>query len=119
MPGEFNCEGLTIAPGVVETILAQAVLQVEGVCSVGAPKVTDSLLTSSKRRNPGQGILITAEAQAIKVIVHVKVYFGYRLPELASAVRRAVSETMVSQIGVKVSAVDVYIDSIAFPETGA
>ena len=46
--------------------------------------------------------------------VHVEVYYGYVLPELAAALRCAIAESLATQAGVEVSAVDVYIDGIQF-----
>ena len=116
MAEQFSAEGLTIAPGVVETILAQAVLQVDGVAQVGSPKPTDGLLGSGKRRNPAQGIIVAAEDGQIVVAVHIRVFYGYRLTDVADQARKAVAETLEGQIGATAAAVDIYVDGIAFPE---
>ncbi|MCL2883291.1 MAG: Asp23/Gls24 family envelope stress response protein [Coriobacteriia bacterium] len=115
MAEQFNVDDLTIAPGVVETILALAVADVPGVARLGSPKVRDSIL-SSKRRPDAQGILILAESGQIYVDVHLQAYYGYQLQEVAAHVRTVVSETLSGQIGVGVAGVDVYIDGITFPE---
>jgi len=114
MAEQISTDGLTIAPGVIETILAQMVLDVEGVAWVGSPKATDGLIGAGRKRNPAQGILLTAEGDQITVAVHISASFGYRLADVADQVRQAVSDTLVGQIGVKVQAVDVYVDSIDF-----
>lgn len=116
MADRYATEGLTIAPGVIETILAQTVLSIDGVAKVGTPKPTDGLLGAGRRRNPAQGVLLTADGGSITVAVHVSVYFGHRLQEVADQVRLAVAEVLEGQIGVTAAAVDVYVDGIAFPE---
>jgi len=116
MTDSFVSEGLTIAPGVIETILAQAVLQIEGVARIGSTKPTDGLFTGSKRRGPVQGILLVAEDRQISVTVHINVFFGFRLQEVAEQVRNIIADTLLGQIGIVVKQVDVFIESIVFPE---
>ncbi|MCL2631887.1 MAG: Asp23/Gls24 family envelope stress response protein [Coriobacteriia bacterium] len=116
MVEQFSTDGLTIAPGVVETILMQAVLQVDGVARVGSPKPIEGLFGSSKRNNATQAVVLTAEDGKIMVSVHICVHFGYRLQEVAEQVRYAVADTLGGQIGVTTSAVDVFVDGIVFPE---
>ncbi|MCL2137610.1 MAG: Asp23/Gls24 family envelope stress response protein, partial [Coriobacteriia bacterium] len=103
-------------PGVIETILSQTVLQVDGVAKVGSPKPTDGIFSGTKKRNSPQGVLLTAEDGQITVAVHICVHFGFRLQEVAEQVRYAVADTLEGQIGISAHTVDVYIDSIAFPE---
>ncbi|MDR0459340.1 MAG: Asp23/Gls24 family envelope stress response protein [Coriobacteriales bacterium] len=116
MSEQFTTEGLTIAPGVIETILSQAILQIDGVSKVGSPKATDGLLGSGKRRNPAQGVLLIAENDLINVVVHICVEYGYQLMAVAEQVRSMVADTLEGQIGISVNQVDVFVDSIAFPE---
>ena len=116
MAEQFSTDGLTIAPGVIETILAQAVLQIDGIASVGSPKPTDGIFGTGKRKNPGQAVIITAEDGQISIAVHICVGFGYRLQEVAEQVRFVIADTLEGQIGIKAATVDIYVDSIAFPE---
>ena len=50
----------------------------------------------------------------LSVAVHVEVYYGYVLPELAAQLRTAIAEALATQAGVEVSSVDVYIDGLQF-----
>ena len=50
----------------------------------------------------------------LSVAVHVEVYYGYVLPELAAQLRSAIAEALATQAGVEVSSVDVYIDGLQF-----
>jgi uncharacterized alkaline shock family protein YloU len=110
-------EGLSIAPGVVETIVSLAAGQVDGVAQVTAPGLSRGLLTVLGRRHPGQGVVIMADEDGIiTVAVRVRVYYGYRLQEVAEQIRHAVAGTLLGQIGIEVAAVDVFIDGIQFPE---
>jgi uncharacterized alkaline shock family protein YloU len=110
-------EGLSIAPGVVETIVSLAVAQVDGVAQVGAPRLSRSFIPALSRRHPAQGILIMADDdERITVAVHVQVFYGYRLQEVAEKIRLAVAGTLSGQVGIEVAAVDVSVDGIQFPE---
>jgi uncharacterized alkaline shock family protein YloU len=110
-------EGLTIAPGVVETIVSLAVAQTEGVAQVGASSLSNSFVSALSRKHPAQGIIIMAdEDERITVVVHVHIFYGYRLQEVAEKIRHAVIDTLSGQIGVEAAAVDIYVDGIQFPE---
>ena len=79
MTDQMNVEGLSIAPGVMETIIS-----------------------------------VAASDGKLSVAVHVEVYYGYVLPELAAQLRAAIAEALATQAGVEVSSVDVYIDGLQF-----
>jgi uncharacterized alkaline shock family protein YloU len=116
MDERFSLEGLSIAPGVVEAIVSAAVGQVEGVSQVGAPTISGGIISALNRRHPTQGILITAEDDGlITVSVHVHIFYGYRLQDVAEQIRTAVAQTLEGQVGIEVSAVDVFVDGIQFP----
>ena len=113
MTNEMNVEGLSIAPGVMETIISVAASEVDGVASLGnfATSGIRSML-ASKPSTSGIETKMTEDGK-LYVAVHV-VYYGHVLPELAAALRSAVAESLATQAGVEVSAVDVYIDGIQF-----
>jgi uncharacterized alkaline shock family protein YloU len=105
---------LTIAPGVVESIISLAVLEVEGVASVATP-TTDVFMRILGRRRIYPGILVLEEDGQIIVDVHVHAVYGYRLPDVAEAIREAVADALFSQVGTVVSVVNVTIEGIQFP----
>jgi len=102
-------EGVTIAPGVVETVVALAAEQTEGVAGVCG--------RNPLRRN------VNAPAVDVALIdggltcgVHIVAYHGYVLPDLGKAVQEKVAEALEGQIGTRPSSVDVYIDGIEFED---
>ncbi|MDR2586972.1 MAG: Asp23/Gls24 family envelope stress response protein [Coriobacteriales bacterium] len=110
-------EGLTIAPGVIETIVSLAVAQVDGVARVCAPRLSRGVISALGRKHPAQGILIMADDdEQIIVAVHVHVFYGYRLQEVADKIRLAVADTLSGQVGIDAASVDVYVDGVQFPE---
>ena len=48
--------------------------------------------------------------------VHLAVFYGYPFTKLAAEVRGVVATAVNEQIGVSISAVDIYIDSLVFPK---
>ena len=112
---ELNIEGMTIAPGVVETIISLAARDVEGVASIG-PATTSGLMDLIGGGRPStQGIEVTTdENDELHVSIRMDVKSGNVLPDLAANVRRAVVDAVATQVGVKVAAVDIYIDGIQF-----
>jgi len=110
-------EGLTIAPGVVETIVSLAVGQIDGVAQVKAPNLQDSFMSALNKKHPAQGIIIMADDDGrISIAVHVQIYYGFQLQEVAEQIRLVVAETMQGQVGIEVAQVDVFVDGIQFPE---
>jgi uncharacterized alkaline shock family protein YloU len=110
-------EGLTIAPGVIETILSLSVAQVDGIAQVGSSRLSRGFISALGKKHPAQGIILLADDDGgITVAVHVQIFYGYRLQEVAEKVRHAVLDTLSGQIGVEVQSVDVYVDGIQFPE---
>ena len=112
---DLNIEGMEIAPNVVETIISLAAQSVEGVVSIGDPATSGILSIIGGGKPSTQGIEIdTDENGDVLVSLRLHVKSGQVLPELAANVRKAIADALNSQVGVKVGAVDIYIDGIQF-----
>ncbi len=114
MSNAVSVEGLSIAPGVMETIISVAASEVEGVASLGS--FATSGIRSMLASKPSTSGIETKmdEDGKLYVAIHVEVYYGFVLPELAASLRSAIAESLATQAGVEVSSVDVYIDGIQF-----
>lgn len=113
---DLNIDGMAIAPGVVETIVSLAARDVEGVASIG-PAAASGLMSWIGGKPSTQGIEIeVGENDELHVAIRMDVKSGYVLPDLAADVRRAVVDAISTQVGAKVSAVDIYIDGIQFED---
>ncbi|MDD6729710.1 Asp23/Gls24 family envelope stress response protein [Hugonella massiliensis] len=111
---DLNIGGMALADGVIETIIAIAVKDVEGVASVGTP-ASASLLSQMKAKPSTQGIDVEVnDDDTVTVSVRIEVFFGQVLPEVAARVRESVSDAVLTQVGVKVAAVNVFIDGLRF-----
>ncbi|MBQ6524723.1 MAG: Asp23/Gls24 family envelope stress response protein [Atopobiaceae bacterium] len=115
---ELNISGISIAQGVVKSIVARAAEQVEGVARVGGNDITSSLVRVFTSRSMAPGSSVDAEVVDGKLhtTVHLAVFYGYPFTKLATAVRTAVAAAIASQVGVEVGSVDVCIDSLVFPK---
>ena len=112
---ELNLEAMALARGVVETIVAIAVQDVEGVASVAGTASPAGILAAFASRPVTQGIDVqVSEDNTVAVTVHIEVVGGTVLPEVAANVRTAVADAVLAQVGVSVSRVDVFIDSVQF-----
>ena len=111
-------EGLTIAPGVVETIVSLAVSQVDGVAQVGGAKLPGSgLFSAISKGNAGQGIIIMADDDGkITVAAHIQIFYGHQIKAIAEEIRSVVADTLSGQVGIETERVDVYVDGVRFPE---
>jgi uncharacterized alkaline shock family protein YloU len=101
---------------VVQTIIALAVKDIDGIVQVGNPPAR--LLSAVLRSTPAnQGIdLRQDENGELTVGVHVTVRYGRALGDIADDIREAVFEAITTQTSMGVQAVDVYVDGIRFTE---
>ena len=116
MGEELYVDGLGFAPGVMETIVAIAANEVDGVAVVGSSSFSG--LRSHFGAKPGsQGIDVSKnETDGIDVSVHIEVYYGKPIPQIADAVRAAVVDAVSTQIGIEIASVDVFVDGIRFAD---
>ncbi len=116
MSEEIRLEGLGVAPGVLDTIVTLAADGVDGVAGIGAPGIA-GLVQKGARKGVARAVDVSVdESGSLVVILHVQVIYGRKLREVAKQVQLAVSEALTSQVGVDVSAVDIYVDGLVFPE---
>jgi len=114
MSDEIKLEGLGVAPGVVDTIVTLAAEGVEGVAAVGSTGLA-GLVQKGVAKGTSRPVDVTAaEDGSVSVNVHIHVVYGQQLLEVGRAVQTAVADAIASQVGVPVSAVDVYVDGISF-----
>jgi uncharacterized alkaline shock family protein YloU len=114
MSEELYADGLGIAPGVMETIVALAAKEVDGVASVGSSTLS-GFRSRLSAKPANQGIDVTMdEDQRINVAIHIDVLYGKVIPVVAEAVRAAVADAVATQVGFDLAAVDVFVDGLVF-----
>lgn len=113
MTESIRIDGLTMAPGVVETVMRVATESVEGVAGVGAPGLA-GFAQRALRKSSEPMVEVVEDGEALRLRVYVQVFYGHPLPDVAARIRSTVADAVVSQIGVRVESIDVYVDSIVF-----
>ena len=110
----LNVEGMSIASGVVETIVSIAASEVEGVASTGSYTVSGiRSLINNKPSTAGVEAHVDDD-EKLHISLHVEVYYGYVLPDLAQKLRQSIADALKMQMGVDVGCIDIYIDGIQF-----
>ena len=112
---DINTEGMAIAPGVMETIVILAVREVPGVASVGAAPSGIRSLLAFKQSTQGVVVSVTDD-DTVQVEVTIRVLSSHPLEETAAAVRSAVADAVLTQVGLTVSRVDIVVDGIQFQD---
>lgn len=115
MAESIRIGGLTVAPGVIETVMRLATETVAAVTVVGMPGLA-GLAQRAIRGQYEPMVEINEEGDALILRVYVQVEYGHKLPEVAAAIRSAVADAVVSQVGVAVESVDIFVDGLTFPE---
>lgn len=118
MSQEITIDGISIAPDVLEAIVARAVEQVEGVVCVGVKSISTNLASMIITRSltAAPGVVSEVVDEKLAITIHLTVFFGYQFKKLAAEVREAAVKAIDAQVGVEVAKVDVYIDNIVFPK---
>lgn len=114
MNNELSIEGMSIAPGVVETIISIAANEVEGVASVGS-FTTSSIRSMLAAKPSAAGIEVDVDDDGrLRITVHIEVYYGFVLPEVAAALRQSVADALLVQVGLEAASVDIFVDGLQF-----
>lgn len=114
MSDEIKIGDLTLAPGVLETIVTLAAKDVEGVASICGSQGLAQLAQKAVNKQAARSVEVSTEGDAVAISLHIEVEYGSSLKDVAEAVQKAVSEAVTHQVGVPIDAVDVFVDAIEF-----
>lgn len=115
MSEEVQLGEMTLAPGVLETIVTVAAREVEGVVSVvGSQQGLAQMAQKAVNRQAARSVSASVSEGAIEVALHIEVEYGRSLRLVGTEVQEAVAEAIRSQLGASVASVDVYIDAVRF-----
>ncbi len=114
MTDSVHAQNMTLAPGVVDTIISITASETDGVARIGSP-MSSGIRAMFTAGPSTSGIETTRDEDGkLQVVLHVTVYYGYVLPDLAEKLRQSIAEALLVQVGVEVSSVDIFIDGIQF-----
>ena len=107
---------IRIADDVVKTIAATAAADVEGVYKL-AGGVVDEVSKILGKKRPTNGIKVEVGEVECSIEVYLVIKYGYRIPEVAEEVQKAVLEEVSKLSGLKVVEVNVYVQNVRIEET--
>ena len=107
---------IRIADDVVKTIAAKAAGDVEGVYKL-AGGVVDEVSKILGKKRPTNGIKVEVGEVECSIEVYLVIKYGYRIPEVAEEVQKAVLEEVSKLSGLKVVEVNVYVQNVRIEET--
>ena len=107
---------IRIADDVVKTIAAKAATDVEGVYKL-AGGVVDEVSKMLGKKRPTNGVKVEVGEVECSIEIYVVVKYGYKIPEVAEAVQKAVLEEVSNLTGLKVVEVNVYVQNVRMEET--
>jgi uncharacterized alkaline shock family protein YloU len=103
---------ITIAPGVLLTVVRLAALQVRGVLRMGS---TPGGVNRWLRRTPAeQGVQILVDEQTVIVDVYIVADADANLREVSYNVQKQVARDIQENVGMIVGAVNVHIEDVIF-----
>ena len=106
---------IRIADDVVKTIAAKATADVEGVYKL-AGGVVDEVSRILGKKRPTNGVKVEVGEVECSIEIYVVVKYGYKIPEVAEAVQKAVLEEVSNLSGLKVVEVNVYVQNVKMEE---
>ena len=107
---------IRIADDVVKTIAAKAVADVEGVYKL-AGGVVDEVSKMLGKKRPTNGVKVEVGEVECSIEVYLVIKYGYKIPEVAEEVQKAVLEEVSNLTGLKVVEVNVYVQNVRMEET--
>ena len=114
MSEEITLNGISIAPGVLETI---AQISAESVDNVVCIVASSGGLAGLVPKGAARGVIVEVrEDAALAASIHISALYGRPLREVATDVQRAVTDALLTHTGQAVASVDVFVDGVIFPE---
>lgn len=115
MSDQIEVGDLTLAPGVLETIVTLAAREVEGVSSLcGDTQGLAGLAQKAMNKQAATSVEVSTDGEKLSASLHIEVEYGKSLREVAAAVQEAVADAVTHQVGAEIDSVDVFVDGIHF-----
>lgn len=106
---------IRIADEVVKNIAARACLEVEGVYKI-AGGVADEVGKILGKKKSTHGVKVEVGEKECSIEIFIVVKFGYKIPEVAVEVQKAILENVSTYSGLKVVEVNVYVQNVRIEE---
>jgi len=106
-----------IHENVISTLVRQAALEQEGVSRLAGSALVDDIanLVGSRRMQARAITVELGEDNRVSIEIKINLLFGYRIPEVAERVQKAVIRTVEEVTGMVVPKVNVLVQEIEAP----
>ena len=106
-----------IHENVISTLVRQAALEQEGVSRLAGSALVDDIanLVGSRRMQSRAITVELCEDNRVNIEIKLNIVFGYRIPEVAERVQKAVISTVEEVTGMVVPKVNVLVQEIETP----
>ncbi|WP_127069248.1 MULTISPECIES: Asp23/Gls24 family envelope stress response protein [unclassified Veillonella] len=102
---------------VYEMIATMTALETKGVAGMSTT-FGDTVSSLFGRKNAMEGVKVQVmEDGSLQVSLHIAVYYGYRVPDIALRLQERVKSALVSMADATVNSVDIYVQDIIFEST--
>lgn len=71
---------------------------------------------SRRKKNPSKGVKVTVGEDSASIDIVVGVEYGVKIPEIAKVVQDNVKKAVETMTGLKVSAVNIYVQNVIVPK---
>ena len=96
---------------IADDVAAKAATDVEGVYKL-AGGVVDEVSKMLGKKRPTNGVKVEVGEVECSIEVYLVVKYGYKIPEVAEEVQKAILEAVSSLSGLKVVEVNVYVQNV-------
>ena len=104
---------INIAEDVLASISALAAGEVLGIAGLYAPSGVD-LAELLGKKNLSKGVKIQIVGRNVTIDMYVNIVYGYKIPEVAGQLQKAVISSVESMTGLHVDAVNIHVGGVAF-----
>lgn len=108
---------IQISEEVVASVVAMAVLEVEGVCGL-ASNLGYDIAEMLGKKTLAKGVRVSMEGEALRIDCEIVAQFNQPVFVLARSVQEHVKESVESLTGLTVAQVNVNVSGIALPRDG-
>jgi len=104
---------LKISTEAIAVIASTAALQVNGVSALATGRIED-FTERVGMKNPGKGLRLDIKNNTVSLDVHIIVKFGFRIPDVARAIQKAIKNAIEEMTDMHVLAVNVLVQDVDF-----
>ncbi|WP_035290174.1 Asp23/Gls24 family envelope stress response protein [Clostridium sp. KNHs214] len=105
-----------ISDEVVSVIAALAADEIEGIEEINAGLAAGISQILGGKKNISKGVKVNVNEGSAAIDLYVVVRYGIRIPEVCEKVQKNVMKTVETITGLRVSAVNVYVQNVSIPK---